>query len=128
MTFDASDPRLTAYALGELDDHDGADDRAEVEAMLAASPEAQSFVEEVRATARLLAEHLQREPSPGLAPEHHRAIEQTLQSQGTPESTPETIAIAEPPPRPARPWYRPGRLVGLAIAAGMLGVVFTVLM
>src|SRR3954469_19282365 len=96
MTFDASDPRLTAYALGELDDHDGADDRAEVEAILAGSPEAQSFVDEVSATARLLTEHLQREPSPGLAPEHHHAIEQTLQAQATPGPEPAPIVFLEP--------------------------------
>src|SRR3954471_20753597 len=110
MTFDASDPRLTAYALGELDDHDGADDRAEVEAILAGSQEAQSFVDEVRATARLLTEHLQRETSPGLAPEHRNAIEQTLQAQSqaevqaAPGAEPAPIVILEAIPKPPRRW------------------------
>jgi len=120
MTFDANDPRLTAYALGELDDAD----RAEVETLLAGSAEARSFVEETRATAQLLTEHLHREPSPGLAPEHHRAIEQTLQTQSRVDSQPIAIAIAapSPAPAPARRWRRPGRVVRVAVAAGIVGV------
>jgi Ca-activated chloride channel family protein len=74
MTFDASDPRLTAFALGELV---GAE-QAEITQRLADDPEARRFVEEIRATAQILTEMLKQEPSPGLAPEHHRAIEKGL--------------------------------------------------
>ena len=63
MTFDPDDPRLTAFALGELDDLD----RLAVEAMLANSPEARRFVAEVRETAAILTETLRGEPSPGLS-------------------------------------------------------------
>ncbi len=53
--FDPDDPRLTAYALGELPD---AADRAHVEALLAASPEARAELADIRAlTASLTAEY-----------------------------------------------------------------------
>src|SRR4051812_21138750 len=78
MTFDPDDPRLTAYALGELDAADPA-----VEALLAESPEARQTVDEIRATARLLAEQLGQEPSPGLRPGQHLAIEGGLRSTPT---------------------------------------------
>ena len=42
------DPRLTAYALGELDDAE----RSAIEVLLAESPESRQFVEDIRATAR----------------------------------------------------------------------------
>ena len=77
MPFDPDDPRLTAYALGELDDAE----RVEFEAFIAESDEARRFIEETRATARLLAERLGRERSPGLAPEQHQSIEKRLHAQ-----------------------------------------------
>ena len=73
MPFDPDDPRLTAYALGELD----AADRAEVEALLADSPEARRFVEEIRATARLLTEQLHQEPAPASPPSTARPSRRT---------------------------------------------------
>jgi hypothetical protein len=57
------DPRLTAYALGELDD---AADKAEIEALLKASPEARAYVDETRKLGRLLQGELSAEPAPGL--------------------------------------------------------------
>jgi Ca-activated chloride channel homolog len=78
-TFDPDDPRLTAYALGELD----ASEVPAVEAQLARCADSRRAVEEVRVTARLLAESLQAEPSPGLGPEHHRAIEGRLRRPAT---------------------------------------------
>ncbi len=71
MPFDANDPRLTAYALDELD----GDDRDAVEVLLAEDAEARQFVNDVRATARLLTEHLQHEPAPCLTMQHKEAIE-----------------------------------------------------
>lgn len=46
----ADDPRLTAYALGELP----GDERVEIEHLLAQSPEARRFVEETRTVSDLL--------------------------------------------------------------------------
>ena len=57
MSIVPDDPRLTAYALGQLD----AADRPEIEALLARDPEARAFLEEVRETARLLTESLRDE-------------------------------------------------------------------
>ncbi|HEX2853918.1 MAG TPA: von Willebrand factor type A domain-containing protein [Opitutaceae bacterium] len=55
----SDDPRLTAYALGELE----ADERAIVETMLRENPAARAAVEEIRATAAQLAAALAAEPA-----------------------------------------------------------------
>jgi Ca-activated chloride channel homolog len=81
MSLDFSDPRLTAYALDELD----ATERAEVEAELAGDPERRRLVEEIRATARLLTEHFQNEPRPKLTPKQREAIEARLQTATKPK-------------------------------------------
>ena len=49
MQIDANDPRLTAYALNELD----AEDQREVTALLKDSPEARDAVEEIRQAAEV---------------------------------------------------------------------------
>src|SRR5271165_7657376 len=81
MSLDFSDPRLTAYALDELD----ATERAEVEAELAGDPERRRLVEEIRATARLLTEHFQNEPRPKLTPEQRETIEARLRTATKPQ-------------------------------------------
>jgi Ca-activated chloride channel family protein len=82
MPFDPNDPRLTAFALGELDDSE----RAAVAAELAASDEARQFVADTRATADLLTEQLRKEPSPGLAPEQRWTIDRKVQSTVVPKT------------------------------------------
>lgn len=57
---DPDDPRLTAYALGELDDAD----RAVIEHLLERSPEARAVVADIRALAGDLSGELAREPVP----------------------------------------------------------------
>ena len=69
------DARLTAFALGEADDPE----RAEIEALIAQDPDALALVAEIQATARLLTQHLQTEPSPGVTPELRQAIETRLE-------------------------------------------------
>src|SRR5690348_8917742 len=105
MTFDATDPRLTAFALGELD---GAE-RAEIEALLASSADARRFVDEIRETARILTDHLQAEPSPvGLAPAQRAAIEVVLRPR---------------PPRPALPrWARLSAAAAALVACASLAL------
>src|SRR3954471_6171671 len=93
------DPRLTAYALGELDDSE----RQAIEVLMAESPESRRFVEDIRATAKLLTDELHKEPSPGLATEHRQAIEVQLQ--------------------PAKPAKKPFYLVHFLAAAALLGVI-----
>jgi hypothetical protein len=67
--------KLTAYALGEIDPGE----RATIEAHLAGDPAALAHVEEVRATAQLLADELAREPELTLTACQHAAIERRLQ-------------------------------------------------
>lgn len=93
MSIDHDDPRLTAYALGELDESG----RAEVEALLDQSPEARAVVAEICNAARLLTENLRAEQGPGLAAEQLRTIESELN------------------PTPAAP--RPSRIRWYALAA-----------
>ena len=64
------DPRLTAYALGELDPTE----QESLEQMLFDSPEAQAAVREIRELAGLLATELRQEPVPGLTAEQRTAI------------------------------------------------------
>ena len=71
MKLDPNDPKLTAYALGELDDAE----RAEVEAHLETCAASRRAVEEIRQTAELLTAELQKEPCPALTPEQRSGIE-----------------------------------------------------
>ena len=57
---DPDDPRLTAYALGELEGGEA----AQVAAAVAADPSLQTVVEEIRATAGRLTDALEAEPLP----------------------------------------------------------------
>ncbi|MCB1105109.1 MAG: hypothetical protein KDK74_10290, partial [Cephaloticoccus sp.] len=63
-TISPEDPRLTAYALGELEEAE----RAEVEALVQNSPDAQAVVEDIRATAAQLEAVLSDEPLPAVKP------------------------------------------------------------
>src|SRR5213083_2135957 len=99
MKFDADDPKLTAYALNELD----AAERSEIEALLANDEGARKSVEEIRASAGALEKELKREKCAGLSDEQHRAIEARL---------------AAPPVRVRFAFWKP-----LAVAASLLFVV-----
>jgi Ca-activated chloride channel homolog len=71
MTYDpTNDPRLTAYALGELP----AEERDDVERLLATSPEARRFVEETRAFAASLDADLALAPTEGLTEPQRLAV------------------------------------------------------
>ena len=74
MKTNLDDPRLTAYALNELSESD----RADVEKILAADPEARRWVEEVRQTALQLETELQGEECPALTPQQARVIEEKI--------------------------------------------------
>jgi anti-sigma factor RsiW len=73
MTHD--DPKLTAYALGELDDDPAA--RAEVEALLASDDAARRIVDETRHTAVALTRDFQTLPAPTLSPRQRQALTRT---------------------------------------------------
>ena len=79
MNIDPKDPRLTAYALGELESED---ERIEIEKAVDGSEELTQIVTQIRQTAALMTEELQKEPSPGLAPKHQERIESELEGPG----------------------------------------------
>lgn len=108
MIFDANDPRLTAYALGESDPAE----RSEIEQLLADREDARNYVAEIRQTAQWLAAELQKEPETvsTLAMADHRLIDQALKS-----------AV---PAANSRPWWRrPYRLMSMAATLLMGGTV-----
>ena len=75
MRIDPNDPRLTAYALGELENED---DCLEIEKAVQRSEELALVVAQIRQTADWVVEELQKEPSPGLSREHQQRIESKL--------------------------------------------------
>lgn len=74
MRSERDDPRLTAYALGEMD----ARERAAFEVELAGDAEARRVVDEIRVTASLVREELRREPVAELAGSRRAAIERAM--------------------------------------------------
>jgi len=76
MKLNSDDPRLTAFALGELD----AAERKAVEAELDNTDECRHEVEEIARTAALLHAELAAEPLPGLTYAQQLAIEAKLMS------------------------------------------------
>ncbi len=70
-SYDPNAPRLTAYALGELD----AADRAEVESQLEHCEESRATVDDVRETAELIRGELASEPTAALTETQRAAVE-----------------------------------------------------
>src|SRR5208283_6053200 len=108
MIFDTNDPRLTAYALDEIDPAG----RSEIEQLLADCEEARNYVAEIRQTAQWLAAELQKEPATvsTLVMADHRLIDQALKS-----------AV---PTVNSRPWWRRRyRLISMAATLLMGGTV-----
>jgi Ca-activated chloride channel family protein len=103
MKIDRNDPRLTAYALGELDP----EERAAIESELARNPGLQQELEEIRRTAELVSSALAAEPTSLLA-------ETQVQ---------EIIAKAEESKR-ARPLLRTIVLLGSLPAAACITLLF----
>ncbi len=79
MTIHENDPKLTAYALGELD---GAE-RAEVEAAIADNPALFAEVEAIRATAALVETELAADAATTLTAAHRATIEHALGQHAT---------------------------------------------
>ncbi len=102
MTLDPDDPRLTAFALGELDPAE----HAVVEAMLIESAEGRTAVDEIRQTSRWLSEQLHAEAQAHVA-------SAGLNHQAVAESLLKTTA-------PVRPWWRRRAFLMQAAAALVL--------
>ena len=104
MSIDSSDPRLTAYALGEMDERE----RTAFEALLAEDPDAQAEVEAIRGVAGQLTQDLAGEPCPELT----AAQKQNVHDEAaTRRSVP-------------RLWRVVGTVAGLAAAACLLAGLF----
>jgi len=104
------DPRLTAYALGELP----ASEATEVATVVAASPELQAEVAAIRAFGASLEAELASEPAPELGDEARAAIV----AAGV---TPPAANDDDTPEVQARRWYQQPRWLvaaGLFVAAG----------
>ncbi len=74
MSIDANDPRLTAYALNELDETE----RARVDRFLESSVEGRQAVDEIRQAAEVLANGLADETTEGLSDRQRKAIESRI--------------------------------------------------
>src|SRR6185295_9320429 len=70
MKLTPDDPRLTAYALGELD----ATERAEIEAALKHSPECRQVVEEIQQLGGMLEKEFAQEVGVGLREEQRGVV------------------------------------------------------
>ena len=95
MIYDNDDPRLTAYALGELE----TSETAEVERLIAENEDARKLLDEIRQTARWIADGLKQEHESAatLSLDNHRLIEKTLEKNVEPVKS--------------RPWWlRPAAL------------------
>jgi exosortase/archaeosortase family protein len=79
MNITSDDPRLTAYALDELDEAG----RSVIETDMQNFGECHCEVEEIRRVAALVRAELAREPAPALTPVQHRAIEASLRHSGS---------------------------------------------
>ena len=106
------DPRLTAYALGELTDRK---DVEAVEALLQESPALRREVESLRTTAELIQSELEQEPLPSLTP-------QQLANLGKPPRAWSLWSSVRP--RNASWWFP----VGVATAAATAVVISTVVL
>ncbi len=122
------DPRLTAFALGELSGDEHAADRAAIEALLARDPAARAAVDQVRELAGLLQQGLAGEAaaatqsgaqSTALNPDQRRELDEALRAAGRGATV---MGAASPPhlARRLRPW-----LVPALAAAALLLLVYT---
>ena len=96
------DPKLTAYALDELDPAE----RAEVEQLLREHPQAAAELAEVRSVATLLESTLRNEEAPPLSAEHRDAVLRAV---------PQTKVIAGPS------WWRSWQGASVAAACAVFG-------
>ena len=138
MSPEANDPRLTAYALGELDEREA----AIFEAELRQSPDGQRALAEIRHTAEMLRQALATEAAPELTAEVRERIiagGQTVEANGeaiapvSDEAVPVGVTVddahAEPSLRPVSPtspaerrasWLRRHRIAAAVVALSIV--------
>lgn len=106
--FDTIDDRLTAYALGELDEAG----RAEFERLLASRPDLQQELKDLEALAGMLRQELLAEPKLTLTAEQHQQV------LGCAIAMPETASIT-PPDAIRRRRIRRWAVIGVEVALGL---------
>ncbi|MHC4876284.1 MAG: YfbK domain-containing protein [Planctomycetota bacterium] len=114
-SFNPDDPRLTAFVLGEIDDAD----RAEIEQLLEASPEARAFVDDLQDTIGVLRDELSSEPASSLTDDQRAALQHAAESANTEPSTSRSKSAS------AR--SRRSLLAGVTATIAALGIVIAVL-
>ena len=112
---ETDDPRLTAYALGELS---GAE-RASVEAVLKSNAPAAREIERIRRSAALIEDAMRAEPGYALTPAQRARIERALAGSDDSAHIIETRSVFR---LPRAAWYTAG---GLALAA-LLALAFVI--
>lgn len=114
MTFNTNDDRLTAYALGELDEAS----RTEFESELSNSPELQQELTELQGLAGMLRSEFSMEANPSLTTEQHTAV--LAQAAKSNQVTKAQLAV------PQQPRHQRWVLLGPCVAAAMaIAVVVT---
>lgn len=88
MKLDKNNPKLTAYALGELND----EERIAIEQELEAHPELKDYVDEIRAVSADLNQHYAQDSEIGLTEEQRQTIFDAARS------------VRKAKPFPVRPW------------------------
>ncbi len=107
--FDFEDPRLSAYALGELDESE----RAKVEALLASNSAAREFVDELRKTAATLEGAFKAEAKPELtAQQRERIVAGAERGDRAKHAAPKRTKV------PLRAWASYAAAAGVAVALG----------
>lgn len=114
--FNPDDPRLTAFALGELDEQE----RAEFEQFLEGSEEAREALTDIQETIGLLKEDLASEPTPSLTEEQRAAV--TAEASG---EHPALTADTEPARETSSP-NQTRRRSWLGVASGLTAMVAVV--
>lgn len=106
--FDTIDDRLTAYALGELDEAG----RAEFERLLASRPDLQQELKELEALAGMLRQELLAEPKLTLTAEQHQQV------LGCAGAMPQAASMT-PPDAIRRRRIRRWAVIGVEVAVGL---------
>ncbi|AMV36705.1 VWA domain-containing protein [Planctomyces sp. SH-PL62] len=118
MTFDIDDPRLTAFALGELDEAEA----QTIERLLAEDPDARKQVDEIKLTAGWLTERL-----------HDEQARESVAASPAPVVPLQLVAADAPTPTPAptetksRPWWRSPSILSSIAATLLVGTVIALM-
>lgn len=113
---DPNDPRLTAYALGELDPAD----RAEIKSAIEASPELEKVILEIQETIGMIESTFSKEPLPNTDVDLASAVVRSASSAATEDEVGESKLEASSKQNPYEAQPRKGRFFGIVAACALL--------